>query len=111
METHPIEFRRLGEEGLAIEWSDGFNQKLPSEMLRRACPCAACREARGEISHEKPLGSEKKRALQIIEHTIAEETRLLKIWSVGTYAIGLSWGDGHNTGIYTYQYLRKLSSS
>jgi len=35
-------------------------------------------------------------------------TALKEIWAVGQYALGMSWGDGHNTGIYTFDFLREL---
>jgi DUF971 family protein len=33
---------------------------------------------------------------------------LRKLEQVGNYALSLGWGDGHDTGIYTYRFLREL---
>lgn len=104
----PIEIRRLGQKGVSFLWSNGDRGELSSEVLRKNCPCAACREARGDTSHATPL-SNKKSSLKIIEHTRDEELDLQEIWQVGNYAIGLRWGDGHSTGIYTFKYLRELA--
>lgn len=30
------------------------------------------------------------------------------LFKIGNYAIGLRWGDGHDTGIYPFDYLRKI---
>lgn len=110
----PIEFKRLidGSVWLLITWSDGMKAKVPSLVLRQSCPCATCKEARGDSSHAKPLtGTEhgKPSLLKVLKSSITEEINLVRIWPIGTYALGVEWGDGHSTGIYTYTYLRELS--
>jgi DUF971 family protein len=45
----------------------------------------------------------------VVEATLDQELTLQEIWGVGQYAIGLRWGDGHDSGIYTFEYLRELS--
>lgn len=104
-----IEARRIGDEALEITWEEGLVQRISSEVLRKNCPSAISRAQRGDDSHEKPLTA-KSSLLKIIEHTRAEELRLDKIWGVGNYALGMQWGDGHNTGIYTYDLLYELGS-
>jgi len=105
----PKEIKRLDTKGLKITWLDGVIQDLPSEILRRGCPCAGCREMRGDDSHAKPLTG-KKRSLNIVQNTAQEELALQEVWGVGQYAIGLRWADGHASGIYTFSYLRELGS-
>lgn len=106
----PIEIKRLEEAGLRISWSDGSVVELPSEKLRRECPCATCRAARGDTSHDKPLAmpSAKKSSLKILSASATEETQLRQVWAIGNYAIGIEWGDGHSSGIYTYEQLSQL---
>jgi DUF971 family protein len=101
----PIQVRRLSG-AIELHWSDNKIDKISADTLRRNCPCATCREARGETAHETPLT--KPKGLRVITSTLAEELDLKKIWGVGNYALGIEWGDGHKTGIYTYQYLREL---
>ena len=109
MGIKPIEIKRLGTTGIRIQWDNGSECSLNSEALRRACPCASCREARGEGSHEKPISPPaKKSLLTVVSNSRDEELRLDNIWAVGQYAIGMQWGDGHTTGIYTYDYLHYL---
>lgn len=109
MNRVPKEIRRLGPTGLSITWSDGVQQQIDAETLRRQCPCAGCREARGDGSHEQPL-TPKRRSLTIIQNSREEETRLDRVWAVGNYAIGIAWGDGHQTGIYTFEHLQALAT-
>jgi DUF971 family protein len=104
----PREIKKTGTSGITVSWTDGSVSELSSETLRRLCPCAACREKRGDDSHAKPLTG-KKRSLMIIESNLQQELELQQIWGVGQYAIGMRWGDGHDSGIYTFEYLRGLA--
>jgi DUF971 family protein len=111
MQRTPKEIRRVENTALQIRWSDDALSILPAKLLRTGCPCASCKNARGDgASHERPLTAQKKPSLlRVVEASLATELRLEKIYGVGTYAIGIRWGDGHETGIYTYQYLDELA--
>lgn len=118
----PVEIRRVDASGITIRWSDGTVQTISSERLRRACPCADCKERRGEGSHSKPLygapaeaggtkappARRKPGALKVVDSTLDEQLRLERIWGVGNYAISIEWGDRHSTGIYSYRYLESF---
>ena len=80
---------------LRIEWADGHVSTYGFEHLRWLCPCAYCR---GEAGLPGWLDSN--------PTLTAEQTRLVSIEPVGSYAIAPSWGDGHHTGFYTYELLR-----
>ena len=80
-----------------IEWSDGHESVYDFERLRWACPCATCR---GEMGQPGMLDQ--------IDRLTPEQTELVDIRQVGRYAILPVWYDGHQTGIYTYSYLREL---
>ena len=108
LNSKPTEIKRLNEASLRITWENGEIVTLSSKTLRELCPCALCKEQRGDTTHSKPLTS-KPSKLKIVEHTKDESLSLQSVSAVGTYAISLSWGDGHDTGIYTYQYLLELS--
>lgn len=83
---------------LALAWDDGEESYLPFESLRRACPCASCqgepdamgRVVRPDVKHEE------------------RSFTLTRFEIVGGYALQLFWADGHSSGIYGYDYLRKL---
>lgn len=88
------------EEGvLHLEWGDGHHSALPLALLRSKCPCANCRTLR-----EAP--PDPFRVLSASE--AAAVPALRDIEPVGRYGLRLVWFDGHNTGIYSYDYLRAL---
>lgn len=113
----PIEIRRLtdspvttpaaGGTGLHIRWSDGATSEIDSRTLRINCPCASCLQKRGDTTHDKPLSSGRS-LLTVVKSDAAQEGNLQEVWPVGRYAIGMRWGDGHDTGIYPYELLRML---
>jgi DUF971 family protein len=94
----PLDIQHIGGE-LAIRWDDDGEDFIPLEKLRRACPCAGCK---GEVDILGNLykNPEKPFAVNAFE--------LVKISSVGGYAIQPTWADGHNTGIYSFEYLRRV---
>ena len=95
----PTHIQQIGSE-LAIAWSDGAESYLPLEMLRRACPCAAC-------------GGEPDVLGRIVRPQVAytPESFILSGFAVvGGYALQPAWADGHGTGLYTFPYLRRLAS-
>lgn len=102
----PKEVKRLGPDGLQIEWDNGTVHVLNSETLRKNCPSATSLMKRGDTSHDKPLSG--KSRLSIVEASSEDELKLEKIWLVGNYAIGMRWGDGHDTGIFNFPYLFEL---
>ncbi|MDZ4784812.1 MAG: DUF971 domain-containing protein [bacterium] len=104
----PLKIERKSNNSIVITWNDGHLDQISSEALRKNCPCASCKDLRGDPSHKKPL-SGKKSALKIIEHTKDEELNLLNIKPIGNYAINLHWADGHATGIYTFELLRDIA--
>jgi DUF971 family protein len=82
---------------LLIEWSDGAVHHIPFDVLRRACPCAACK---GEFGYRGRFASD--------PELHPGEDELADISLVGAYGLNAVWADGHNTGIYTYERLREL---
>ena len=89
----------IGDE-LAIRWSDGVESYLPLERFRRACPCASC-------------GGEPDVLGNIVRPDvtyIASSFELAGWQFVGGYALQPRWADGHNTGLYSFQYLRRLTA-
>lgn len=105
----PKQIKKIGNEGIELSWPDGTVNTLSSKVLRENCPSAVSLAKRGDTSHDKPL-SGKSSLLTVVEASAVEELDLKRIWSVGNYAIGMEWGDGHNTGIYTFDYLRELTT-
>jgi DUF971 family protein len=84
----PIEEDNL----LRILWDDDYLSHYPFEYLRGWCPCASC-QGHGAERH-------------FVE---VNDPKLSSINLVGNYALNPHWADGHETGIYTFEYLRSLS--
>ena len=83
---------------LALSWSDGLEQFLPLDKLRRACPCAVCNGEPDVLGRgEKPE----------VKHTPAS-FEMTSYEMVGGYGWQPKWSDGHTTGIFSVGYLRKL---
>jgi DUF971 family protein len=94
----PANIQRIGSE-LAISWNDAAESFLTLERLRRACPCALCG---GEAD---VLGRVVRPAVTYTDKSF----QLAGFAQIGGYALQLRWADGHSTGIYSFDYLRKLA--
>lgn len=89
--------RQLGK--FEIVWEDVSGHIFLADM-RRLCPCALCDDLRAQQNN---LGS-----LHMIADVEMPSAVLVDVVAVGNYAVQLRWEDGHDTGIYTYAYLREL---
>ncbi|MFQ5682760.1 MAG: gamma-butyrobetaine hydroxylase-like domain-containing protein [Candidatus Binatia bacterium] len=88
----PIEINHIKEKELVrVTWADRHTGDYPGEYLRGYCPCAVCQGHGTGVKFIQAPGA-----------------KLTEISTVGNYAIQLNWNDGHNTGIYTFDYLRSL---
>jgi DUF971 family protein len=91
----PREIKQEGDAGLRITWADNHVSRYSATGLRRACPCAQCVN---EWTGERVLNPE----------TISQELTIADLSIVGRYALNFRWSDGHETGIYSFRYLREL---
>lgn len=101
--TAPIQPNTIEKIGdlLAVAWSDGAENYLPLETVRKACPCATCG---GEPDVLGRIGRPDVKYL--------DTSFDLTGWQmVGGYGWQPRWKDGHNTGIYSFPYLRRLGDS
>jgi DUF971 family protein len=95
----PLRIKQHKPKELEVQWSDGHESIMTLKTLRDACPCAGCK---GET---------------ILMHTYSPDSpelstpgryELKRASLVGGYAIKLTWGDGHDMGLYTWEHLRSL---
>jgi len=100
MSVYPTKLDRTAD-GLRIEWSDGEQHEISLTQLRKACPCATCREKR----NAPPAPSSQ---LNVITKEEAQPLKLASARPVGNYAYNFTFSDGHDTGIYTFAFLREL---
>jgi DUF971 family protein len=91
-------------QGLEIDWKDGHCSRWGFVWLRNACPCATCHEER-EAAGRAP-GEAKEQTAGLLPMYVAP-ARPESASPVGNYAISFKWNDGHSTGIYSWDYLRR----
>lgn len=84
---------------LFIVWDDQSESIIKLANLRRYCPCAYCTsEKETQSSSYLPIYT-------------GDQLKIKKIDVVGKYALGITWQDDHNTGIYIFDYLKKLAQA
>ena len=92
----PTQIIEESDRELTIKWSDDAETAFQAAQLRRNCPCAGCVN---EWTGEKMLN----------EASVSDELSFSSISIVGRYALNFHFSDGHDTGIYSFKYLRDLS--
>ncbi len=87
---------------MRIRWHNGHESLYPFDLLRKECPCALCAEQR-EAAPKQP-------ALTVLTGPVvkAGEVQAKEVKPIGRYAINFVWSDGHDSGIYSFAYLRSL---
>ncbi len=83
-------------DNVVIEWDDSKVSEINKYLLRKSCPCALCEVERKENHHDYNMFR-------------GNKTAIVNIEVVGQHAIKFTWKDGHNTGMYEFQYLIDLA--
>lgn len=94
---------KTGGTGVTILWRDGHESHWSFRWLRDACPCATCHEAREVEGRAPGVGKAKPAALLPLYES---PMRPLDVEPVGKYALRFRWNDGHEAGLYSWDYLR-----
>jgi DUF971 family protein len=89
--------------GLTVEWTDGTTSFYPIAYLRRMSPSADARQLRTEQA-KNPLTVLPASAVRSAGGPLVAESAEM----VGNYAIRIRFSDGHDTGIYSWAYLREI---
>ncbi|MEO5667371.1 MAG: P-loop NTPase [Bdellovibrionota bacterium] len=89
--TEPNEAHKM----LKLSWNDGKHSIMAYKELRYLCPCAVCVDENTGVR-------------KVRREDIRPDVHPSKIQTVGNYALGIHWSDGHNTGLYGFDYLRKI---
>src|SRR2546423_3616511 len=96
---HPLDIQQIGEE-LAVKWEDGSESFISLETLRRACPCAGCKGEKDVMGN----------VYKVPQRPFSNDSfKLARLERVGGYAIQPVWADGHATGLYSFDYLKKVT--
>jgi DUF971 family protein len=93
--VEPREILQESDTILRITWADGRACAYEAAALRRACPCAQCVN---EWTGQRTLKPE----------AVSADIEINDLAIVGRYALNFRWSDGHETGIYSFKYLRDL---
>ena len=96
---------KSGGTGVVIEWKDGHKSSWNFAWLRAACPCATCHEERDKDGRAPGIAPPKPASLLPMYEA---PPRPVEVTPVGNYAVRFDFSDGHRTGLYTFDYLRKL---
>lgn len=90
----PVEIRLKREEKvLEIDFADGRRFALPAELLRVESPSA---DVQGHSASQKQIIAGKR------------HVGIVALEPVGSYAVRIRFDDGHDTGLFTWDYLYKL---
>ena len=82
-------------------WQDGKESNFPLRLLRKHCPCAGCQGERDILGRT---------LMPIVKTTYDGPITASGASLVGNYALRIDWADGHNAGIYTFEFLRGLDA-
>lgn len=96
---NPVQIKVNNKKELMIKWDDNSESMIEILLLRKHCPCATCiaeRDQQGKL---------------FIPLFAANQVLISEIKTIGNYALGITWKDGHYTGIYEYPFLRYLSQN
>jgi len=88
--------------GLTVEWADGTTSYYSIPYLRKMSPSAEQRQLREEME---------KNPLTVLPASMAGSAADLRAESaelVGNYALRIVFSDGHRTGLYSWDYLRRI---
>ena len=91
----PLQIIEESDSEVSIKWSDDTETRYAAAQLRRSCPCATCVN---EWTGQKILD----------DRQIADDLTFSSISIVGRYALNFHFSDGHDTGIFSFKYLREL---
>ena len=95
METPSDIKARTADHILCVTWPGDHGSAYGFKYLRCHCGCASCVDEHTGIRTLDPA-------------TVAESISIADMSLVGNYAMKIRWSDGHDTGIYSWDYLLRL---
>lgn len=91
--------------GIKIDWKDGHHSEYPLAYLRDECPCASCTGAHGTEPQKSDYSAPAPASAFPMFKPVL---KMNSVEEVGSYAIRIFWSDGHSTGIYSFNHLRRI---
>lgn len=102
-QTTPTQIDINKDSGITITFADGKTFTYTLTSLRSMCPCARCKEERAGPQRKKSL-------LTVLPGNYANPMTIRHAELVGNYALKITWSDDHDTGFYSFTYLRTLQT-
>lgn len=99
----PLSHLRGDADALFLEWADGVRHRLTWRVLRDRCPCATCLTPPEPVVATGGLN-----LLPVLSQAETLPLRVTTMRPMGNYAYSIHFSDGHNTGIYSLEFLRQL---
>jgi DUF971 family protein len=96
--SYPSDITRFGNRELVIRWDDGHQSSYPVNYLRKECPCAECLKIR----------TAPKNPLRVLTGPVTTSVEIVELSLAGNYGLNVTFTDGHNTGIFSFDYLREI---
>lgn len=93
--SKPQDMQLVTETEMAVKWEDGHESFYTARWLRQCCQCAGCVN---ELTGKRMLRPE----------SVPETITIQDLQPVGHYGTRLQFSDGHSTGIYSFEHLRKI---
>ena len=103
--TAPTGIELVGDREMEIAWQDGHRSRYSAEQLRAECPCATCRREKtglGDVAIT--IGA----PLPLLPRRARRGAGIRSVDPVGYYAIRIGFTDGHDTGLFSFDFLRAL---
>ena len=88
--------------GIKIDWRDGHHSDYSLPYLRDECPCATCTGAHGTEPQKSNYSNPSPFPM------FKPALKMNSVEQVGQYAVRIFWNDGHSTGIYSFDHLRRI---
>lgn len=83
---------------IELHWSDGRVERVANRELRLACGCALCVDEMSRVPLLDP-------------DTVPADIHAEEVWTIGNYALGIAWSDGHATGFFPFQTIHQLAGA
>jgi len=83
---------------IELHWSDGRVERVANRTLRLACTCALCVD---EMSRRPVLDPD----------AVPDDIHATELRTIGNYALGINWSDGHSTGFFPYKLIAEMAGA